>query len=172
MKTGQGPARQLLHARIVLKADEGEQGPGWSDEQISEALEVSVPTIERVRRRFVEQGVRDAITRRRQPERPSKRKIDGEQEAHLIALTCSAVPSGYDHWTMRRLSDKMVALGYVEEVSHKTVWETLKKTNSAVAKEAVVSAPESQWRVCLSYGRRAGGLQAPVRPTAATSVPG
>ena len=131
VKTGQGPARQLLHARIVLKADEGEQGPGWSDEQISEALEVSVPTIERVRRRFVEQGLQDAITRRRQPERPSKRKIDGEQEAHLIAVACSAVPAGYDHWTMRRLSDTMVALGYVEEVSYKTVWETLKKTNSS-----------------------------------------
>ena len=131
VKTGQGPARQLLHARIVLKADEGEQGPGWSDEQISEALEVSVPTIERVRQRFVEQGLQDAITRRRQPERPSKRKIDGEQEAHLIALACSAVPAGYDHWTMRLLADKMVALGYVEEVSHKTVWETLKKTNSS-----------------------------------------
>ena len=131
VKTGQGPARQLLHARIVLKADEGEQGPGWSDEQISEALEVSVPTIERVRQRFVEQGLQDAITRRRQPERPSKRKIDGEQEAHLIALAWSAVPAGYDHWTMRLLADKMVALGYVEEVSYKTVWETLKKTNSS-----------------------------------------
>jgi transposase len=126
---GKGPARQLTHARILLKADE--PGPGWSDEQISEALEVSVPTIERVRRRFVESGLQDAITRRAQPERPSKRKIDGEQEAHLIALTCSAVPSGYDHWTMRLLADTMVALGYVEEVSYKTVWDTLKKTNSS-----------------------------------------
>ena len=131
VKTGEGPARQLMHARILLKADEGEDGPGWSDEQISEALEVSVPTSERVRRRFVEQGLQDAITRRRQPERPSKRKIDGEQEAHLIALACSPVPSGYEHWTMRLLADKMVVLGYVEQVSHKTVWETLKKTNSS-----------------------------------------
>jgi transposase len=131
VKTGQGPARQLMHARILLKADEGEQGPGWSDEQSQEAIEVSVPTIERVRRRFVEQGLQEAITRRPQPERASKRKIDGEQEAHLIALTCSAVPQGYDHWTMRLLADKMVALGYVEQVSYKTVWETLKKTNSS-----------------------------------------
>lgn len=131
VKTGKGPARQLTHARILLKADEGEYGPGWSDEQIQEAVEVSVPTIERVRRRFVEQGLEDALTRRRQPERPTKRKIDGEQEAHLIALACSAVPQGYEHWTMRLLADKMVALGYVEEVSPKTVWETLKKTNSS-----------------------------------------
>ena len=131
VKTGQGPARQLMHARILLKADGGEQGPGWSDEQIQEALEVSVPTIERVRRRFVEDGLSDAIARRPQPERPSKRKIDGEQEAHLMALACSPVPSGYEHWTMRLLAEKLVVLGYVEEVSHKTVWETLKKTNSS-----------------------------------------
>jgi len=131
VKTGQGPARQLMHARILLKADEGEQGPGWSDEQISEALEVSVPTIERVRHRLVERGLQEAITRRPQPERPQQRKIDGEQEAHLIALACSEVPQGYEHWTMRLLADKMVALGYVQEVSHKTVWETLKKTNSS-----------------------------------------
>lgn len=131
VKTGSGPARQLMHARVLLKADEGEQGPGWSDEQIQEAVEVSVPTIERVRRRFVEYGLSNAIVRRPQPERPSKRKIDGEQEAHLIALACSPVPSGYEHWTMRLLADKMVVLGYVEEVSHKTVWETLKKTNSS-----------------------------------------
>ena len=131
VKTGQGPARQLTHARILLKADEGADGPGWSDEQIREALEVSVPTIERVRRRFDEHGLADAITRRAQPERPHKRKIDGEQEAHLIALCCGQVPTGHEHWTMRLLADKLVELGYVEQVSHKTVWETLKKMNSS-----------------------------------------
>jgi transposase len=131
VKTGKGPARQLMHARILLKADEGAYGPGWSDEQIGEALEASMSTIERVRRRFVEQGLEDAITRRPQPERPHKRKIDGEQEAHLIALCCSEVPTGHEHWTMRLLADKMVELGYVEQVSHKTVWETLKKMHSS-----------------------------------------
>jgi Homeodomain-like domain len=130
VKTGKSPARQLMHARILLKADEGEHGPGWADEQISEALEASVPTIERVRRRFVEQGLQDAITRREQPERPHKRKIDGEQEAHLIALCCSEVPTGHEHGNMRLLANKMVELGYVEQVSHKTVWETLKKMHS------------------------------------------
>ena len=130
VKTGKGLARQLMHARILLKADEGEHGPCWADEQISEALEASVPTIERVRRRFVEQGLQDAITRRPQPERPQKRKINGEQEAHLIALCCSEAPTGHEHWTMRLLADKMVELGYVEQVSHKTVWETLKKMHS------------------------------------------
>jgi transposase len=131
VKTGKGAARQLMHARILLKADEAEHGPGWSDEQIQQAVEASMSTIERVRRRFVEHGLQDAITRRAQPERPQKRKIDGEQEAHLIALCCSEVPSGHEHWTMRLLADKMVALGYVEQVSHKTVWETLKKMNAS-----------------------------------------
>ena len=131
VKTGKGPARQLMHARILLKADEGEHGPGWSDEQIREALEVSVQTIERVRRRFDEHGLAHAIMRRPQPERLQNRKIDGEQEAHLIALCCSEVPTGHEHWTMRLLADKMVELGYVEHVSHKTVWETLKKMNSS-----------------------------------------
>jgi transposase len=86
---------------MLLKADEGAYGPGWADEQIREALGVSVPTIERVRRRFHEHGLEDAITRRPQPERPSKRKIDGEQEAHLIALCCSQAPDGYERWSMR-----------------------------------------------------------------------
>ena len=131
VKTGKGPARQQMHARILLKADEGAYGPGWSDEQICEALEASLSTIERVRRRCVEHGLEEAITRRPQPERPHKRKIDGEQEAHLIALCCSEVPTGHEHWTMRLLADKMVELGYVEQVSHKTVWETLKKMNSS-----------------------------------------
>ncbi len=131
VKTGKSPARQQMHARILLKADEGAAGPGWSDEQISEALEASLSTIERVRRRFVEHGLADAMTRRPQPERPHKRKIDGDQEAHLIALCCSEVPAGHEHWTMRLLADKMVELGYVEQVSHKTVWETLKKMNSS-----------------------------------------
>jgi len=130
VKTGKGLARQLMHARILLKADEGEHGPAWAAEQISAALEASVPTLERVRRRFVEQGLQDAITRRPQPERPQKRKINGEQEAHLIALCCSEAPTGHEHWTMRLLADKMVELGYVEQVSHKTVWETLKKMHS------------------------------------------
>src|SRR5437763_15710178 len=78
VKTGQGPARQLTHARILLKADEGEQRPAWSDDRIREASEVSVPTIERLRHRFVEHGLEDAISRPRQRERPSQRKIDGE----------------------------------------------------------------------------------------------
>ncbi len=130
IKAGQVPARQIMHAHVLLKADSGPKGPNWSDERIHEAFGVSAATIWRIRCRFEESGLEDALLRRVQPERPEKRKIAGEQEAHLIALTCSPAPKGHQRWTMRLLADHMVQLGYVDTVSHKTVWEVLKKTNS------------------------------------------
>lgn len=129
VSSGKAPARKIMHAQILLKADEGEQGPGWSDEQIREALEVSVPTIERVRRRLVEQGVEEALNRRPQPARPEKRKLTGEVEAHLIALTCGQKPEGEGRWSLRLLANKLVVRGEVEQVSYETVRRTLKKTN-------------------------------------------
>ena len=125
---GKSSARKLMHARILLKADESEGGPGWKDEQISEGLEVSVSTIERVRRQLVEKGVDAALTRRpgsgyRDP------KVDGEKEAHLIALACSTPPDGYGRWTLRLLAKKMVELEYIESLSYEEVRQTLKKTN-------------------------------------------
>lgn len=126
LSAGKASARKLQHAHVLLKADQGEHGPGWSDEQISEALEVSTSTIQRIRQRFVEHGISDALTRRPQPERPHKRKICGEQEAHLIAMCCGKPPEGYERWTVRLLSDRFVQLGSVDQVSHKTVWVTLK----------------------------------------------
>lgn len=131
ISTGQAPARKLMHARILLKADSGEQGPKWPDTEISAALEVSVPTIWRVRRRFVEQGLDDALNRRPQPERPSKRIFDGEKEAHLIALTCAEKPEGEGQWSLRLLAEKVVKVGEVEQVSHETVRQVLKKTSSS-----------------------------------------
>lgn len=131
VNAGKAPARKLIHARVLLKADEGEHGPAWTDERISEALEVSPATIQRIRQRFIEHGLDEALNRRPQPERPDKRIIDGEREAHLIALSCSKAPEGRKRWTMRLLAEKLVQLGYVDQVSHKTVWVTLKKTNSS-----------------------------------------
>ena len=131
IRSGQAPARQLMHARILLKADSGEHGPNWPDTQISEALEVSVPTIWRVRRRFVEGGVDEALNRHAQPERPSKRIFDGEKEAHLIALTCGEKPEGEGRWSLRLLAERLVKVGEVDEVSHETVRQVLKKTNSS-----------------------------------------
>jgi transposase len=119
-----------MHARILLKADEGAQGPGWTDQQIAEALEVGRATVERVRKRWGEGGLLDALVRRPQPERPEKRKMDGDLEARLITLACSQAEGGRERWSMRLLADKLVQLGYVDHISHQTVWVTLKKTNS------------------------------------------
>ena len=123
--TGTESARRLLHARILLKADQGEQGPGWTDEQISEALEVSTSTLVRVRRVFAEKGLHAALTRR-SLSRTRPRRLDGADEAHLIALACSAPPDGRDHWALRLLADRLVALEIVEQVSHETVRHVLK----------------------------------------------
>jgi hypothetical protein len=95
-----------MHAHILLKTDSSQIGPGWSDEQIQQALEVGLSTVERVRQRFVEKGLDDALSRRPQSERPEKRKIAGVQEAHLIALSCEPAPSGckFAHFVACRAS--------------------------------------------------------------------
>jgi transposase len=122
---GKGAARKLLHARILLKADET---VGWGDEKISEALEVSLSTVGRVRERFVEEGV-DAALERKAPNRVYQQRLDGVQEAHLVALVCSPPPEDQGRWTLKLLADKMVELDYVESVSKETVRQTLKKMN-------------------------------------------
>ena len=127
---GKASARSQMHARILLKADKGTQGPGWTDQQIAEALEVGTATVGRVRQRFVEEGILEAVVRRPQPERPQQKKMDGELEARLVTLACSQAKDGRERWTMRLLADKLVQLGYVDQISHQTVWVTLKKMNS------------------------------------------
>jgi transposase len=127
---GHGPARQLAHARILLKADQGPQGPGLPDAAIVQAVEVSLPTIQRVRQRFVKEGL-EAALKRRLPRVPKAHKLDGRQEAQLIALACSEPPAGQIRWTLRLLADKMVELAYVDTVSYGTVRRVLKKTNSS-----------------------------------------
>ena len=123
---GKGDARKLAHARVLLQADEG--GAGRADEAIASALNVSVRTVERVRQRFVEQGLEAALL-----PKPSKRiyarKLDGEQEAHLIALACSTPPEGKKRWTLRLLAERMVELRHVDALSHETVRQALKKTS-------------------------------------------
>jgi transposase len=127
---GKGAARRLAHARILLHADQGEGRPGRTDAEIAEAVGVSVATIERVRQRFVEEGLEAALS-----PRPSRRlyprKLDGEAEARLIALACGPPPDGRARWTLRMLADRMVVLGHIEAVSHETVRTTLKETNSS-----------------------------------------
>ena len=127
---GAAPARMLTRARILLKADHGEGGPGWSDAAIAGALDVDPSTVLRVRRRFVTEGLAAALERKR-PDRVYARRLDGAQEAKLIALACSETPAGADHWSLRLLADELVRLEVVETVSHETVRQTLKKTSSS-----------------------------------------
>ena len=126
ISTGVAPARKLTRARILLKADED-----WTDQAISEALDVGTATVERVRKRFVEWGGIKAIERRK-PRRRYERKLDGEAEAHLIALSCSAPPEGRERWTLQLLADTVVTLDAVDidSVSYETVRRVLKKTRS------------------------------------------
>ena len=129
---GKAAARKLVHARILLKADSRDGGPGWGDAAIAEGLDVGRATVERVRKRFVEEGL-DAALQRRKPRRQYKRRLDGDGEAHLIALACSQAPEGRARWTLRLLADRMVALEYVDALSKDTVRRVLKKTNEAGA---------------------------------------
>jgi transposase len=124
---GTAPARKLTHARILLKADQSAEGPGWVDQRVADAVEVSQPTVARVRKQYVQEGLEAALNRRA-PNREYHRKLDGEQEARLLALACSEPPEGQARWSLRLLADKLVELEVVEEeVSYQTVRRTLKK---------------------------------------------
>jgi transposase len=129
ISNGTAPARSLTCARILLKADEAEGGPAWTNAAIAKALEVTELTVTRVRRRFAEGGLKRALHRKEQARRKA-RKLDGAQEAHLLALTCSAAPEGHQRWSLRLLADKMVELGQVDELSHETVRQVLKRGSS------------------------------------------
>ena len=128
LSRGKAAARKLMHARILLKADAGPDGPGWNDDAIAEGLEVGRATVERVRREFVEEGLEAALERRK-PRRQYERRLDGDAEAHLVALACQKAPEGRSRWTLRLLADRMVELEYVDQVSYQTVRRTLKKMN-------------------------------------------
>ena len=130
ISSGKASARQLAHARILLKIDRNAPGPRWTDEQVAEAFEMSRYTVMRIRERFVNNGLDDALNHRHGP-RTRTPAMDGEQEAHLLALSCGPCPAGQARWTLRLLADRMVELGYVEHVSHETVRKVLKKTSSS-----------------------------------------
>ncbi len=130
LSKGKAAARTLTHARILLKVDEGEAGPRLSDEAIAEALDISRSTVERVRIRCVEEGF-EAALRPRPSRQLHPRKLDGAQEAHLIAVACSPAPKGRVRWSLRLLADKLVELEIVDAISYETVRQTLKKTNSS-----------------------------------------
>jgi len=126
--SGKAAAKKLTHARLLLKADRADDGPAWTDDRIAKAVEVSTDTVERVRRRFVEDGL-DAALNRKPQDRPSRERVlDGAAEARLIAVACSAAPDERARWTLRMLADKLVELEVIAAVSIETVRRTLKKT--------------------------------------------
>lgn len=131
IRVGKAAAYKLLWARILLKADQGEDGPALSDEEIAQALETTIRTVERLRQRLVEEGLEAALNRKKRETPPRAPVLDGKCEARLIAMSCSEPPKGRARWTVRLLADKLVELEVVESVSRETVRRTLKKTNSS-----------------------------------------
>ena len=125
--SGKVPARQMKRAQILLKSD---VQANWSYERIMEAFDVSAVTIAAVRRVFGEQGLEVALQRKK-PDREYEHALDGEGEAHLIALACSEPPSGRKHWSLRLLQDRFVKLGHVDNISYETIRRVLKKTSSS-----------------------------------------
>jgi transposase len=128
LNKGKADARKLAHARILLQTDAGEGGPAGTDEQVAAGLNLSTRTVERVRQRFVEDGLQAALLPK-PTRRIYARVLDGAQEAHLIALACTKPPAGKRRWTLRLLAEQVVELGYADAVSHETVRRVLKKTS-------------------------------------------
>jgi hypothetical protein len=124
--SGVAPARQIARARILLKAHQG-----LRDVDIAEALDVSRPLIHIVRKAYATSGLAAAVERKPQPDRPQAKRLDGQREAHLIALACSPAPEGHVRWTLRLLADKAVELGICEHLGKTTVGDALKKTRSS-----------------------------------------
>jgi transposase len=125
-------ARKRRRAQILLKVDEGEYGPGWTDERAAEAFEVHVVSVEKIRQQFVLEGLEAALNRKRQDPPPRKRVLDEEQERTLVALAQGKPPTGRACWTLHLLADELVRLDVVEAVSHETVRKALKKTHSSL----------------------------------------
>lgn len=126
---GKAAAQRITRARILLQANESEGGPAWTDRQISQAFGVHTNTVHGIRRRFVEHGLQAALERRKQSSPSRKPIVDGDVEAHLIALRCGDPPEGTKQWNLRLLADKLVELEIVPSICHETVRKALKKTS-------------------------------------------
>jgi transposase len=131
IRKGKNPAKRLLKARILLKADVSEAGEGWSDGRIIKALDTSASMVYRVRKQLVEEGFAAVLSRKQRAMPAVARIFDGEKEAKLIALACSKPPKGRARWTLRLLENKVVELGIVDRASDSTIGRTLKKTLSS-----------------------------------------
>jgi hypothetical protein len=128
--SGIAPARMVKRAQILLKSDCKGEGTAWKYEQICAAFNVTPVTVLNIRKSFVEKGL-EATLSRKKPEREYPHALDGEKEAHLIALACSEPPEGRKAWSLRLLKERFIQLGYVDNISHETIRTVLKKTNSS-----------------------------------------
>jgi hypothetical protein len=129
IKTGKSSARSILRAHILLQSDAAEQRKPMTVEKLAELLQTAATTVQHVRRGYAEQGLEATLNRKKRETPPVPPKVDGELEAHIIALCCSEPPAGYARWNLRLLAGKCVELGYVDAISHTTIDRTLKKTN-------------------------------------------
>jgi transposase len=138
---GKHNSQQILNALILLNCDKSEWNVNHStNEEISRILNISMKKIDRVKKRFVEEGLEVALNGK-ESDRIYTKKVDGDAEAYLVALSCSQPPEGFARWSLRLLADKAVELGYFEDISHETVRRTLKKRNKALAKERMGNSP-------------------------------
>jgi hypothetical protein len=156
LSKGKLGAQRRQHAQVLLKTDEGEAGPAWTDERVAEAIGISTRTVAHVRQRLVEGGLEAAVQRKKQV-RPSRAiLLDGAKEAQLIALACGKPPAGQARWTLRLLADKLVELDVVESVSLETVRQSLKKTNcnrtaasTGASRRKPTPSSSARWKPCL-----------------------
>lgn len=170
---GKGAARKLTHARILLQADVSEDGPGWTDERIAEALRVTTRTVEHVRQRCVEQGLQAALECKKRVQPATPPILDGAKEAKLVAICCSKPPRGRRRWTLRLLADRLVELNIVESISPDTVRRTLKKKRTeALAQADVVHSAGAERGVRLRHGERAGSVPSALRRQSSRGVHG
>ena len=158
IQKGKSSVRQVLKARILLKADASEAGEAWSDGQIAEALDTSIDTIARTRQQLVEGGIDAALTRKHSPNSARKRIFDGVGEAKLIALACSSPPKGRKRWTLKLMETAVVELSIVDRASDNTIGRTLKKHSQAPPAEAMGYSAGGQRRIRSRHGGCAGGL--------------
>jgi hypothetical protein len=162
IQTGRRPARQVLKARILLKADASEAGEAWSDSQIAEALDSSIDTVARTRQQLVEGGLDAALTRKHSPHSARKRIFDGAAEAKLVTLACSEPPKGRSRWTLQLLEQAVVELNIVTRASNNHNWAHAEKTRL----EAMGHPAGGQCHFRSWYARRAGGLSEAARSDA------
>jgi transposase len=159
---GKRAAYKIKHANILLKADA--DGPGWSDESIAEAFSVHEHTVRNVRQRFVEEGLKAALERKKQDPPPRKPILDGEKQARLMAMACSQPPQGHARWTLQLLADEMVRLDVVDSISYETVRRALKKRVETAPVQVLVYSPGAQRGIRGTDGGYFGPVLFAVRP--------